>query len=75
MIGPRTREGLDLWKPVNLDPSLWDDNAEVSVGLLSPHPHPEGHATSQKSENSRHAVGGETEDPKCASAGSTGIRL
>nr|CAI9692787.1 unnamed protein product [Rangifer tarandus platyrhynchus] len=25
--------------------------------------------------NSRHTVGGETEDPKCASAGSTGIRL
>ena len=47
--GTRTREGLSLWKSRDLDPSLWDDNAEVPVGLLSPHPHPEGHATSQKS--------------------------
>ena len=47
--GPRAREGLSLWKSMDLDPSLWGDNAEVPVGLLFPRPHPEGHATSQKS--------------------------
>ena len=47
--GWRTREGLGLWMSLDLNPSLWDDNTEVPVGLLFPHPHPEGHATSQKS--------------------------